>query len=263
MATNGSDGTGKGIVAERLDRLFAAAAPEGKPLLLREAADGINARAGERLVSVQYLSQLRNGDRKRPSFEVLRAIANWFGVSVYYFADAEMVRRTDEELRILALTRDPRARRVTFMTEDVGPDSLDLIISMLEMIRKADGLRPVGDGSEGERVVPPQRGSRPDASARGKVVPFYPLLLPPGIAGRGAPTCFSSYRNQASRTGPPSPHARWTSQMLPRCCQARVRHRWIDRTIAVARAVRGDGPIRRPGWGRRAVLGEIPLRNCS
>lgn len=131
---------GKGIIAERLDRLFETVQPEGRPFRLREVAEGVNEQAGASLVSVQYLSQLRNGDRRKPSHEVLSALSKWFGVPVTYFSDDETARRTDDELRVLKLMKDAKVRNLAFRAEGMSEESLSLVTELIERLRRADGL---------------------------------------------------------------------------------------------------------------------------
>lgn len=131
---------GKGVIAERLDQLFATVTPEGRPYTLKEAAEGINAKAGEPLVSVQYLSQLRKGDRREPSRKVLTAIADWFGVHLNYFTNEDDVSRTDEELRAVAMLRDADVRDVMFRANGISRDGLHLVKAMLDRIRASEGL---------------------------------------------------------------------------------------------------------------------------
>lgn len=138
---DGSGGTGKGIIAERLDTLLATMNPEGPPYTLREAAEGINQRAGRNVVTSRYLSRLRRGLQKNPSVEKLQAIANWFGVRVDYFGGSEV----DKENRFLDLMRDPGIRRLVLTVEGLAPEDQELVVEMLKLIRKADGLPPVVD----------------------------------------------------------------------------------------------------------------------
>lgn len=139
-----SEDTGKGVVAERLDSLFANVTPEGRRYSLREAVQGINEQAGANVVSFQYLSQLRNGTRREPSRDKLQAIANWFGVSAAYFFDDEIARRTDEELRGLAAMREAGVRSVMFRAVGVPEDKLKLVVGILDEIRNSQGLPPAG-----------------------------------------------------------------------------------------------------------------------
>jgi len=138
---NGDDRPGKGIIADRLDRLFEAVRPLGRPYTLREVAEGINEQAGRTLLSVQYLSQLRNGDRSKPSYDVLTAICKWFGVPVTYFSDDAAFQRTEEELRVLALMRDSGVRNLAFRASGISEQSLALVTALVEKMRQAEGLR--------------------------------------------------------------------------------------------------------------------------
>ena len=150
-----SEDKGKGVIAERLDRLFASFTPEGHRYSLREAVQGINELAGRNVVSFQYLSQLRNGTRREPSREKLQAIADWFGVSVSYFFDDEVARRTDEELRGLELMRNAGIRSVMFRMAGVSDDNLKVVASILDQIRNIEGLPPSrADGSAEEPPGP-------------------------------------------------------------------------------------------------------------
>lgn len=143
----GEDRPDKGMIAERLDRLFASVQPLGRPFTLREVVDGINEQAGKSLLSVQYLSQLRNGDRAKPSYDLLTAICRWFGVPVTYFSDDKVFERTEEELRVLALMKDMGVRNLAFRASGISEQSLALLSAMVDKMRQAEGLpdaRPSG-----------------------------------------------------------------------------------------------------------------------
>jgi transcriptional regulator with XRE-family HTH domain len=134
------DRQGRGIIAGRLARLFESVQPLGRPYTLREVTDGINGQAGKTLMSVQYLSQLRNGDRSRPSYDVLTGISRWFGVPVTYFSDDEVFRHTEEELRVLALMKDSGVRNLAFRAAGISEQSLALVTALVEKMRQAEGL---------------------------------------------------------------------------------------------------------------------------
>ena len=108
------DDAPRNVIAERLEHLIATVHPATRgPYLLREIADGVNEAAGEKIVSVAYLSQLRLGQRMSPSFKILQAIAQWFGVPPSYFADDMTAAHADEQLEFLtrhARRRGPRDR---------------------------------------------------------------------------------------------------------------------------------------------------------
>lgn len=146
-----SDGEDKdrGVIAERLDFLFASVTPKGRPYSLREVADGINSAAGRTVTSHQYLSQIREGKRRKPSLEVLEAIARWFGVKTAYFLDDEVAERTDEELRAIGLLRDAGVRSVAFRAAGLSADNLDLLLSIADQMRDKEGLPPAEPGKAG------------------------------------------------------------------------------------------------------------------
>ena len=147
----GGDRPDKGIIAGRLDALFESVRPLGRAYTLREVVDGINQQAGHSLLSVQYLSQLRNGDRSKPSYDVLTAISTWFGVQVTYFSDDQVFQRTEEELRVLGLMQDSGVRNLAFRAAGISEQSLALVTALVEKMRLAEGLpseTPSGETSQ-------------------------------------------------------------------------------------------------------------------
>jgi transcriptional regulator with XRE-family HTH domain len=76
-----------GYLAERLRWLFdEVRRPDGRPYSLRDVAAGVNAVAGQELMSFQYLALLCSGKRRNPSFMMVAALARWFGVDTGYFS---------------------------------------------------------------------------------------------------------------------------------------------------------------------------------
>jgi transcriptional regulator with XRE-family HTH domain len=139
-----------GLIAERLNRLWEARQPEGHPYTLREVADAINTQAGHALVSPQYLSVLRRGERTEPSFTILAALARFFGVTVDYFsADEETAVHSEAELRLLQALRDNGVRHLALCAADLNADDLATVIGIIHKFRIAEGL--------------PEEPSRPDA----------------------------------------------------------------------------------------------------
>lgn len=147
------EGGDRGVIAGRLEALFARVTPLGRPYSLREAADGINESAGRAVVSFQYLSQIRDGKRRNPSIDVLEAVARWFGVPPSYFLDDEVAGRTDEDLRALAVMRDAGVRGIAFRADGLSQANLDLIVTLLEQMRGNEGLPPADP--EGAGGTPP------------------------------------------------------------------------------------------------------------
>lgn len=135
------DARHRGIITERLNRLWDARQPEGRPYTLREVADAVNTEAGHSLVSPQYLSVLRRGERTEPSFSILAALARFFGVTVDYFsADEETARHTEEELRLLKALSDNGVRHLALCAADLNESDLATVIGIIQRFRIAEGL---------------------------------------------------------------------------------------------------------------------------
>lgn len=130
-----------GLLARRLDHLFHTKlhAEEGRPYTYREAAEGINALAGQKLISANYLMYLRTGQRARPGHDRLVAIADFFGVDVTYFSAAD----TNERQELLDLLRSEGVRAITRHSAGLSEDSLKLILGMIDNARRLEGLPPV------------------------------------------------------------------------------------------------------------------------
>jgi transcriptional regulator with XRE-family HTH domain len=138
----------RSVIAQRLDHLLATVHPAGRgPYLLREVVDGINTAAGEKLISVAYLSQLRLGQRAKPSFQVLRAIARFFGVPEAYFSDDFTAAQADEQLEVLRAIRDDRIRAIALRAAGLSERSLEAVQALVENARDIEGLPPAGNSS--------------------------------------------------------------------------------------------------------------------
>ncbi|CAM5707618.1 hypothetical protein MAUB1S_05174 [Mycolicibacterium aubagnense] len=112
-----------GTVAARLNRLFDTVRPPGRgPLRNYEVLDALRTRGVE--MSAPYLSQLRSGRRSHPSLDMLRPLADFFGVSVAYFTDVDSAytRYVDAELCWLEVARDPQVRELTTALLELPPD---------------------------------------------------------------------------------------------------------------------------------------------
>jgi len=121
-------------VAARLNRLFDTIRPPGRgPLRNYEVLEALRARGIE--ISAPYLSQLRAGRRRHPSLDMLRALADVFGVSVLYFTDTTSAYTgyLDAELCWLETAHDPEVRVITtallMLPADVREDLLKSVPS--------------------------------------------------------------------------------------------------------------------------------------
>ena len=129
------------VLAERLDLLFETVHPAGRgPYTLREAADAINAEAGETIISAAYLSQLRNGKREEPSHSRLAAIARFFGVDVEYFSGSAPAADAARQAEALAAMQDPGVRAIALRARGLSEPSLAAVLAVIENARRLENL---------------------------------------------------------------------------------------------------------------------------
>jgi transcriptional regulator with XRE-family HTH domain len=133
------------VIAERLDYLLATVHPPGRgPYLQREVVEGVNAAAGKAILSKAYLSQLRSGQRAKPSFEILKALARFFGVPEAYFSDDLTADRIDEQIAVLQAIRDDGVRAITLRAHGLSGDALDAVKAIIDNVRRTEHLPPAG-----------------------------------------------------------------------------------------------------------------------
>lgn len=116
--------------AAQLNRLFETIYPPGRgPFTSQELIQWVH--AGGMQLSAPYLSQLRTGDRQRPSQYTIDLIAEFFGIRGEYFTDPEgkYGQRLDAELGWLALARNPDVRRLTTMLTDLDTDTRERLMA--------------------------------------------------------------------------------------------------------------------------------------
>ena len=128
---------------DRLARLFATVHPNGRgPYLLQEVAVAITAE-GDVKMSASYLSQLRSGQKTNPSAAAVNALATFFHVDPKYFFDDDYASRMDRDLEMLVKLRDSGVRNIAARAADLSPTSRQTIESLIETLRKAEGLTEV------------------------------------------------------------------------------------------------------------------------
>jgi transcriptional regulator with XRE-family HTH domain len=87
----------------------------------------------------QYIGQLR-ANKHAPSLEMARALAQVFGVTIDYFNDLGVVRRTDQQLAHLAALADAGVTKVALRTAGLSPSALEALYEIIERIRAEEGL---------------------------------------------------------------------------------------------------------------------------
>lgn len=144
-----ADGVGPtGVLAQRLEHLFQTVHPKGRdPYTNQEAADLINAQAGEKVISQNYLWQLRKGERDTPSFKRLDAIAKFFGVKVSYFSDDEMAARVNEQFEVVTAMRELGVEHIALRAAGLSTASMAAIAAQMKAVlaqvensRRLEGL---------------------------------------------------------------------------------------------------------------------------
>ncbi|MFI9648071.1 helix-turn-helix domain-containing protein [Streptomyces sp. NPDC052040] len=131
------------LLAERLDRLFRSSRPEGRPWTNDEVAARLKQANPKLRVSGAYLSALRNGKRERPSPELLAALARFFGVKSAYFFDQGSADQALNQLAMLDELHQAGVRSIALRAAGLPPESLTAVMSVLDEIRKLQGLPPV------------------------------------------------------------------------------------------------------------------------
>lgn len=138
----------RGILAERLETLFATVQPLGRPYSLREVADGVNKQAGTNLLSFQHVAQLRKGERRRPGYDVIHGIAKFFGVPDSYFTDDEVAERTEAALKILEIMRDANRRKLIEKSVGMTEQQFDIILRTMEEFQEVSRPAEGGDSPD-------------------------------------------------------------------------------------------------------------------
>lgn len=126
------------VIAERLNRLFAAVYPPGRgPYTSAEVIRGIRRRGGD--ISAPYMSQLRSGARRRVSASIVAEIAEFFGIDPAYLTDNDPAycAMLDEELTRLAASRDDFFSHLISVIVQLPVDARDEVLAFA--VNRRDG----------------------------------------------------------------------------------------------------------------------------
>lgn len=133
-------------LTEKLRHLFATVKPAGRgEYSNQEVATAIEA-AGGPTISATYIWQLRKGIRTNPTLNHLEALARFFGVPTSYFLDDASAAEVDSHLELLAALRDSEVQAIALRASGVSAEGLKAIVTMLDHVRRAEGLPPARDG---------------------------------------------------------------------------------------------------------------------
>lgn len=134
-----ADGPEPGLFARRLEELFRTVpGPNGRAY----SAKAIAARSAERgfRLGESYLSQLRSGKAKSPSFRTVEGIAAAFGVDVHYFLEDREAQRTRDQIDLLRLQADADVQRTALMLAGLPDDSVTIVRELIKVLRAQQGL---------------------------------------------------------------------------------------------------------------------------
>lgn len=131
-----------GVIAQRLRYLFEnKRKPDGKRYSYREVLKAIDERGGPSM-SVGYLSQLVTGVRTNPMMDAVQALAAFFEVPLSYFDAHENTAETNEQLKLVAALQHAGVQDVAMRTVGLPPESIELVLSMIDRVRQVEGLPP-------------------------------------------------------------------------------------------------------------------------
>lgn len=133
-----------GVIAERLQYLFEhRRRPDGKRYSYREVLSAIEIQGGPSM-SIGYLSQLATGARTNPMMDAVQALARFFEVPLSYFDAHEDTAETNERLKLVAALQNAGVQDVAMRTVGLPPESIELVLSMIDRVRQVEGLPPAG-----------------------------------------------------------------------------------------------------------------------
>lgn len=134
-------------LAAKLEALFRSR--PGRPYSNQEVSDGIRLQAGANgtNVSPSLLQQLRNGTKTNPTVNTVEAIAQFFGVPPSHFLSSSANSVLPEEQALLESIRDNDVRAVALRANGLSPESLRMVIGVIEQVRRLEQL----DEKDGNR----------------------------------------------------------------------------------------------------------------
>lgn len=131
-------------LAAKLEALFRS---RDRPYTNQEVSDGIREQsgAGGTTVSASLLQQLRSGAKTNPTVNTVEAIAAFFGVPASHFLSNALEGVLPEERALLETMRDADVRALALRANGLSPDSLRMVIGVIEQARRLEQLDATKD----------------------------------------------------------------------------------------------------------------------
>ncbi|AEF38724.1 hypothetical protein AS9A_0265 [Hoyosella subflava DQS3-9A1] len=145
----------RGLFAERLEELFRSVPdPSGRrytgSAIARKSTE-LGYKLGE-----SYLSQLRSGKARTPSFRTVEGIAAAFGVDVRYFLEDAGRRRNREDIDMMRLQADRTIHEAAHRLAGLPESSITIVNELIKVLRVQQGLPadPAAGADNGEAGRP-------------------------------------------------------------------------------------------------------------
>jgi transcriptional regulator with XRE-family HTH domain len=130
-------------IGQKLDLLFRTVTkPDGTEYNHREVAEGIGNKA-----SSAYLWRIRNDKpgAQKPGFEIIEALAEFFGVPTDYFSSNRPVTQEfEQDLELAAALRQAGVQRIALRSKELNEEGKKAVLEVIKHIRRAQGLDDEG-----------------------------------------------------------------------------------------------------------------------
>lgn len=125
-------------LAKKIDLLFKNfKKPDGQEFTYQEVEEGTN-----KAVTGAYVWKLRTGKAENPGYRVLKALSDFFGVSVsYFFDEQEPSEEYVQKLRLAAELHKAGVAHIALRASDLDEAGRRAVLEMIEYVRKAQGLQ--------------------------------------------------------------------------------------------------------------------------
>jgi transcriptional regulator with XRE-family HTH domain len=130
-------GNDKGIFAYKLEHLFQTVLKPDGSKYTENDVEIMTTEMGER-VTATYVYRLRHGHSKNPSYDKIKILSRFFGVSPSYFFEEDETLTAQVVSRPLQLDLSEIRARVTDVEDEVTKDVLLSILTAIQKTRQGD-----------------------------------------------------------------------------------------------------------------------------